>query len=209
MTKTNKLDEIAKLLPEGLDEQTAVRIAQLVGEKIQEEVSSVKEELVRKVVSFIRGNVDRLKEQAVKELEYENETYRNAQMFESVRAMFAVEATSDDELTATKAITEEANQLSENVVALTSELEKALIDNQKLKASVHALNEQNAQLKRKALKAVNESKLNQKARLSDSALVISKENFERKGLELKQTKLTNAPENGNVFLTEDVINLMK
>jgi len=209
MTKTNKLDEIAKLLPEGLDEQTAVRIAQLVGEKIQEEVSSVKDELVRKVVSFIRGNVEKLKEQAIKELEYENETYRNAQMFESVRAMFSVEVTANDELTATKAIVEEANELDANVAALTTELEKALVENQKLKASVNALNEHNAQLKRKAHKAINESKLNQKARLSDSALVVSKENFERKGLQLKQTKLSGAVENGNDFLTEDVINLMK
>ena len=72
---TNILTSISDLLPEGLDESTLGQIAQLVARKIEEEVKSQIGDLTVKVTSFIRGNIERLKEQAVKELELENETF--------------------------------------------------------------------------------------------------------------------------------------
>ena len=94
----NIISNISDLLPEGLDESTLEQIAKLVAKKIEEEVKVQVSELTTKVTSFIRGNIEKLKEQAVKELELENETFRNAQMFETVRSMFALENNLDDEI---------------------------------------------------------------------------------------------------------------
>jgi len=76
--KNNPLEQIAKLLPEGLTESMVESIATLVHQKIEEEVNAKTEALTVKVKAFLRGQIDSLKEQAIKELELENDTFRNA-----------------------------------------------------------------------------------------------------------------------------------
>jgi len=82
------LDSMAEHLPEGLDESVLVKLSELCADYVEERVEEEVSDLSTKVQSFIRGNIEKLKEQAIKELELENETYRNAQMFETVRSMF-------------------------------------------------------------------------------------------------------------------------
>ena len=79
------IKNIAEMLPEGLTEESVEAIAKLVNEVIKEEVDSRIKDLQNNAVAFIRSRVDDLKEQATKELELEDSTFRNAKLFESVR----------------------------------------------------------------------------------------------------------------------------
>ena len=98
------LDSVAQYLPEGLDEATLQKVSELVAVIIEQRVEERVGDLTTKVQSFIRGNIEKLKEQAIKELELTNETFRNAQMFETVRSMFALENTNQDELNGMEAL---------------------------------------------------------------------------------------------------------
>ena len=98
------LDSVAQYLPEGLDEGTLEKVSELVAVIIEQRVEERVEDLTTKVQSFIRGNIEKLKEQAVKELELQNETFRNAQMFETVRSMFVLENTRQDEINGMEAL---------------------------------------------------------------------------------------------------------
>ena len=68
------LDSVAQYLPEGLDEDTLQKVSELVAVIIEQRVEERVGDLTTKVQSFIRGNIEKLKEQAIKELELQNET---------------------------------------------------------------------------------------------------------------------------------------
>ena len=68
------LDSVAQYLPEGLDEATLQKVSELVAVIIEQRVEERVGDLTTKVQSFIRGNIEKLKEQAIKELELTNET---------------------------------------------------------------------------------------------------------------------------------------
>ena len=92
----NKFDDISKLLPEGLTEETVSEIANLVGEVISEEVANKVKDLENKVHGFLRMKIDEVKDHAIAELEQENETYKNARIFESLKALMALELNGSD-----------------------------------------------------------------------------------------------------------------
>lgn len=175
------LTGITNLLPEGLDESTLEKIAQLISDRINEEVTNQNKTLVTKVTSFIRGNIEKLKEQALKELELENETFRNAQMFETVRSMFAVENTADDDISGMNVLASIGESQEQKILALTSELDKVLKENVQLKRAGKVLSEQVNVLKESVV-TLNESvtKKTSTKKMSDSAVVVSEQNFKVK-----------------------------
>jgi hypothetical protein len=207
----NPLNQIASLLPEGLTEDTVEKIATLVHKKIEEEVEAKTQDLTVKVKSYLRGQIERLKEQALKELELENETYRNAQLFESARALFATELTSDDEVNAINLMSLEQDTLSKKVDVLAGELDKSLKENVQLKNVLKVLSDKNEKLEESVKHAkVNlaESRAIASMKLSDTAEVVSRENFQRQGKKIEERKSVKPETNGNKFLTEEVIRLM-
>ena len=130
------LTSIADLLPEGLDESVLEKIADLLSNKIKEEVKTQNADLTNKVVSFIRGNIEKLKEHAVKELELENETFRNAQLFETMRSMFAVEVTPEDEVNGVSILATLGETQEQKINVLIAEVDKLLKENVKLKQKI-------------------------------------------------------------------------
>ena len=92
-----KLTNIVNLLPEGLDESTVEKIFELVDSTINEQVEQRVSLLEAKVNAYLRTKIDELKQHALNELSEENEVYRNARLFESVRTLMALEMTSADE----------------------------------------------------------------------------------------------------------------
>ena len=211
---TKSMDKIADLLPEGLDEGTLVKIADLVNNKISEEVESRVNDLSIKVNAFIRGQIDSLKEQAMKELELENNTFRNAQLFENMKSMFVTELTPEDEINATNLMALEAQNLENQKTVLVSELDRQLQENVKLKNMVSVQNKKLRRLEEsleEQKRMLEEETSARDAMLSDSALVVSVENFQRKGKEIQPKNPTPANKVGarNQFLTEDILNLMK
>lgn len=210
--KTNSLEQIANLLPEGLTENVIEKIATLVHTKIQEEVNAKTEDLTVKVKAYLRGQVDRLKEQAIKELELENETFRSAKLFESAKALFVTELTPEDEDSAVELVNEENSGLERKLDVIAGELDKSLRENIQLKKMLKVVSDKNIRLTesvKEAKETLAESRAINSLKLSDTAEVVSKENFQRQGKRIEERKDSVKPEtNGNNFLTEEVIRLM-
>ena len=123
---SKKILKIAELLPEGLTEESVTAIAELVNGVIQEEVESQIKELTTKVSSFLRLQKEQLKEQALAELEQENSTYRNAQLFEEVRTLMSIELNDNDEDNAVSDVLKENTQISDDMGYLVEQFEGVL-----------------------------------------------------------------------------------
>jgi hypothetical protein len=210
--KKNPLEQIAKLLPEGLTESMIESIATLVHQKIEEEVNAKTEALTVKVKAFLRGQIDSLKEQAIKELELENDTFRNAQLFESVRSIFVTELNQEDEINAINVLASEQHETSQKMEVLAGELDKSLKENVKLKKLMKVISDKNDRLEESLTEHkqnLAESRAARSMRLSDTAEVVSKETFQRQGKKLEERKEVARHDGGNQFLTEDVLRLIK
>lgn len=210
--KNNPLEQIAKLLPEGLTESMVESIATLVHQKIEEEVNVKTEALTVKVKAFLRAQIDSLKEQAIKELELENDTFRNAQLFESVKAVFSTELNSEDEDNAINILSAEHQATSDKLEVLASELDNALKENVQLKNMIKVVSGKNEKLAESISyykQNLAESRAERAMRLSDTAEVVSKETFQRQGRKLEERKEVARHDGGNQFLTEDVLRLIK
>lgn len=202
------LDSIAEYLPEGLDENTLEKVSELVVVMIEQRVEEEVSDLSTKVQSFIRGNIEKLKEQAIKELELENETFRNAQMFETVRSMFALENTNQDEINGMEALASLGEQQEEKNQALLRQVDKLLKENVNLKRKAKIANDQNQKLE-EALETVKHEMISlqestsAERKLSETALVISEDNFE---VEEANEKLNeNHAVHGNEWIHQGVL----
>ena len=124
-SKNEQTLPIAELLPEGLSESAIGEIATLVNNVITEQVEEKTHELESKVRGFIRSRIDVLKDQAIRELTEENETVRNASLFESVKTLMSLELNKDDEGNAISDLVEEQKEFEAEVEVLTEELRKS------------------------------------------------------------------------------------
>ena len=202
------LDSVAQYLPEGLDEATLQKVSELVAVIIEQRVEERVGDLTTKVQSFIRGNIEKLKEQAIKELELTNETFRNAQMFETVRSMFALENTNQDELNGMEALATLGEQQEEKNVALLRQVGKLLKENVGLKRKSKISNDKTTKLE-EALTEVKTQVIDLREsasaerKLSDTALVISEDNFDVKGTGEKLNE--NVAAHGNEWINQGVL----
>lgn len=136
----SNLNNIAEILPEGLDESTVEAIFGLVDSTINEQVEEKIGLLEAKVNAYLRTKIDQLKEQALAELSEESEVYRNARLFESVRTLMALELTTDDEDSALSEMTNQHGELQEEFDVLTEQVNSLVLENDKLQNTVKVLN---------------------------------------------------------------------
>ena len=208
--KTNKMEEIAKLLPENLDESVAIEIANLVSEKITEEVEKVKQDLTIKTTSFIRGQIEKLKEHALKELEMENDTVKNLSVYEHIKSLMAVELNPADEQNAINAMQLESTNLSKNVDILKEEMSRVLGENNKFKNVIKIQKDKIGLLESRVSNlqiGIRENKERTKMEVSGDAVVISEENFKKRET-LTESKTHRNSGVYNPFLNEETLNLM-
>ena len=135
----SNLNNIAEILPEGLDESTVEAIFGLVDSTINEQVDEKINLLEAKVNAYLRTKIDQLKEQALAELSEENEVYRNARLFESVRTLMALELNTDDEDSALSEMTNQHGELQEEFDVLTEQVNSLVVENDKLQNTVKVL----------------------------------------------------------------------
>jgi len=138
-SKTEQTLPIAELLPEGLSEAAVSEIAALVNNVISEQVEDKTRQLETKVTGFIRSRVDELKDQALRELHEEDETVRNASLFESVKTLMALELNKNDEENALSDLVQEQQEFETEVEVLTDELRKSFEENERTATLVEAL----------------------------------------------------------------------
>ena len=124
---SNKVKNIADLLPEGLSKEAINEIASLVNTVIEEEVDTQVKDLNSKVFAYLRIHIDEVKEHALKELHEENETYRNAKLFEELKTFMTLEMSKEDEDSAVSKVVQESTQTQEEVDVLVEELNLSLI----------------------------------------------------------------------------------
>jgi hypothetical protein len=197
---------IAELLPEGLSEAAVSEIAMLVNSVITEQVDEKIRGLEAKVQGFIRARVDTLKDQAVRELQEENETMRNASLFESVKTLMALELRKDDEDNAISDLVQEQQEFEAEVDILTEELRKSFEENQKLATSVNALSTKVGKLEEdkvtllEAVDVLEESK-DLPFKSSEKAVIIA-EDVDKKEESRQQ------PQSVNDLLTPEVMKFM-
>ena len=197
----NKFDNITELLPEGLTEATVSQIAELVDSVISEQVEEKVKELEAKVQGFLRLRVDEVKDHAMKELELENDTYKNAKLFESIKTLMAIELGSNDEDSAVGKISGENVQLEEEVDVLTEELKAALTENSNLETTIYALSGKIDNLEETERKLQGKVEYLEEAKekpfkSSEKAVVISENNDEPRRI------------SENEFLSEDIMKYM-
>ena len=171
---------IAELLPEGLSEAAISEIATLVNTVISEQVEDKTRVLEAKVTGFIRSRVDEIKDQAMRELEQEDETVRNAALFESVKTLMALELNKDDDENAISDLVEEQQEFEAEVEVLTDELRKSFEENEKTNTVVEALTRKVEKLeedKATLLEAVDilEESKDEPFKSSEQAVIISED----------------------------------
>ena len=178
--KTEHALSIAELLPEGLSDAAISEIASLVNNVISEQVEERVRGLEVKVKGFMRARVDELKDHALKELHEEDETIRNASLFESVKTLMALELNKDNEEGAISDLVQEQKEFEAEVSILTEELQKSFEENAKLNTSVKALAKKVGKLEEdrsdllEAVEILEESK-DQPFKSSEKAVIITED----------------------------------
>jgi len=202
----SKFDSISQLLPEGLTEETVEQIASLVNEVISEEVDGRVKDLENKVHGFLRMKIDEVKEHAVAELEQENDIYKNARLFESLKALMALEINSGDEDNAIAQTRREFDELQEENAVLIRELNNSLSDSTKLENALKVVSNKVKQLEEDKEDLTEEIVNLEEAsevpfESNERALIIS----EKVDSEVISEEV---PDYGNQFLTEEMMAFM-
>jgi len=202
--KQKQVLPIAELLPEGLSEAAIGEIANLVNNVIEEQVTEKVRELEAKVKGFVRLRVDELKDQAVRELEQENNTVRSAKLFESVKSLMALEINSDDEESVIAELIKEQGNFEEEVTILTEELRKSFNENDKMESLIQNLSkkveklEENNSMLSETVETLEEAK-EKPFKSSEKAFVIA-EDVDKK---YERSEVVD-----NDFLTSEVMKFM-
>tara|TARA_R110002051_G_scaffold1961_2_gene10406 strand:- start:1177 stop:1818 length:642 start_codon:yes stop_codon:yes gene_type:complete len=205
-TKEEQTLPIAELLPEGLSEAAINDVAELVNNVICEQVEEKTLQLEAKVKGFLRARVDELKDQAVRELHEEDETIRNASLFESVKTLMALELKKDDEDNVISDLVQEQREVEGEVDILMEELRKSFEETEKLETSLKALGKKVGKLegdRAKLLEAVSvlEESKEKPFKSSEKAVIISED--------VDNKKITKSnPRAFNDFLTPEVMKFM-
>lgn len=198
--KKTKFDKLAEVLPKGIDQSVLESIATVVSTIIDEEVREQTGLLEAKVSAFIKTHVERLKEHAIKELEFEDERFRNSQLFDTVRSIMALEVNEDDNERALRDLVKEGKQREQELEILTEELTKTVTQLEEHAKAVELLNEQVSSLEKENKKLLTESRIEKKAfKSSEKGIVIVRD----------QGETVEQRESPNEFLNESILELCK
>ncbi len=128
-----KIQDIAKLLPEGISEDTLDKIVSIISKTIDAQVEKKVKVLESKVTAFLRTKIDMLKEHAEFELMESKDSAKQLKNYQEIQNLVLInaKATVGDKI-AEKAITESA-QITEENGLLLEELTKTLEVNKQLK----------------------------------------------------------------------------
>ena len=205
------LTDIGDILPDGLDETTVEAIFKLIDSTINEQVQEKINLLEAKVSAFLRTKIEDIKEHALTELSEENEIFRNARLFESVRTLMALEMNSDDEDRAVSEITNQYSELQEEFDVLTNQLNILVEENEKLENTVKVLHSKVSLTEGKVSELEGEktqlleevqnlvAEKDEAFTSSEQAVVIS-----RADQEINEQRV----HDGNEFLTDEVMKFM-
>tara|TARA_R110000803_G_scaffold99743_1_gene167886 strand:- start:336 stop:911 length:576 start_codon:yes stop_codon:yes gene_type:complete len=185
-------EQIAKLLPENLSESGLEEIASIIEETVQERVDAEVKSLEAKVGGFMRMKLNEMKENAIIELEKDNETFRAVKIYESLKSVIAEDLATSDEDAVASTYKADNEKLQETVESLNSKISSLMTENNTLETSVLNLREDVLVLDDVSKKPFKSS---------EQALVITNESINENSAPTSEVF--------NEFLTEDVVRLSK
>ena len=185
-------EQIAKLLPENLSESGLEEIASIIEETVQERVDSEVKSLEAKVGGFMRMKLNEMKENAIIELEKDNETFRAVKVYESLKSVIAEDLATSDEDAVASTYKADNEKLQETVESLNSKISSLMTENSTLEDSVLNLRED---------VMVLDDVTKKPFKSSEQALVITNESINENSAPTSEVF--------NEFLTEDVVRLSK
>ena len=197
---SNKLTNIVDLLPEGLDESTVEKIFKLVDSTINQQVEERVTLLEAKVNAFLRTKIDQLKEQAITELTEESEVFRNAKLFESDRTLMSLELNAKDEVNMVSEMKDQHSEMEQEVNVLTEQLNKVILENEKLQNTIKILNNK-VHLSESKTKTLEKGKIRLEEKVQNLQAVID-EPFASSEKAIMISEANRPVENKNEFLNQ-------
>ena len=204
---SDKVKDIADLLPEGMSQELISEIATVMQDIISERLDEEMSMLTNKVYAFLRHQMETIQEAALDELSESHEIYRDAQALKDIKTVLAFEIDRDDLNPVVSKVSEDIQKVEKDNELLTYELSEAIKENNRLdrvltnyEDKMEVLSEQNSTLQDSVVNL--EEEVNSDFESTEKAIIIS-ENVD--------TPITDQrPVNtlGNPFLTEEVMAFM-
>ena len=204
---SDKVKDIADLLPEGMSEELISEIAKVMQDIISERLDEEMDVLTNKVHAFLRHQMDTIQEAALDELSESHEIYRDAQALKDIKSVLAFEIDREDIDHVADQISENVSKVNHNNELLVNELADSLKENTRLERVINNL-EDKMSILYENVEQLQESKTNLEEELGS--------NFESTERAIVITENVDEPVKdegpvyslGNPFLTEEVMAYM-
>ena len=204
---SDKVKDIADLLPEGMSQELISEIATVMQGIISERLDEEMHMLTNKVHAFLRHQMDTIQEAALDELSESHEIYRDAQALKDIKTVLSFEIERDDLDPIVSQVSEDVQKVESDNEVLVQELASSIKENSRLERvitnledKVVALNEGVVHLQ-ESNKSL-EDELSSDFESTEKAIVIT----ENVDAPVKDEK--NSYTLGNPFLTEEVMAYM-
>ena len=201
---SDKVNDIAELLPEGMSEELITEIAKVMQDVIAERIDEEMALLTNKVHAFLRHQMDTVQEAALDELSESHEIYRDAQALKDIKSVLAFEIEREDIQHVASQIDESVAKAQEDNNTLVQELAESIKENQRLERvttnledKVVALNENIVHLQES--KETLEEQLGSNFESTEKAIVITE------NVDTPVKDEGPVFDLGNPFLTEEVM----
>lgn len=204
---SDKVKDIAELLPEGMSEDLIAEIAKVMQDVIADRIDEEMGMLTNKVHAFLRHQMDTIQEAAIDELSESNEIYRDAQALKDIKSVLTWDIDREDVKEMADQIGEEVNSAKNDNELLATELSETIRENQRLdrvisnlEGKVSNLNEEKEHLQESLVSL--EEEVGSDFESTERAIVIT-ENVDRPVKDTPELSF-----DGNPFLTEEVMAFM-
>jgi len=204
---SDKVKDIADLLPEGMSEELITEIAKVMQDVISERIDDEMDVLTHKVHAFLRHQMDTIQEAALDELSESHEIYRDAQALKDIKSILSFEIEREDIDPIVSQVNEDITKVHDNNDILVQELSESIKDNQRLERVIANLEDKMISLNEglNQLQGDNNSlreELNSDFESTEKAIII------RENVDDNAKDETYTIENSNPFLTDEVMAFM-
>jgi len=204
---SDKVKDIADLLPEGMSEELISEIGKVMQDIISERLDEEMDMLTNKVHAFLRHQMDTIQEAALEELSESHEIYRDAQALKDIKSVLAFEIDREDLNPVVSKVNEDIQKVEKDNEVLAYELSEAIKENNRLdrlmnnyEDKIEVLTEQNSTLQDSVVNL--EEEVNSDFESTEKAIIIS-ENVDAPTTDQRPINTL-----GNPFLTEEVMAFM-
>jgi chromosome segregation ATPase len=204
---SDKVTDIADLLPEGMSQELISEIATVMQHVISDRIDEEMDILTNKVHAFLRHQMDTIQEAALEELSESHEIYRDAQALKDIKTVLAFEIEREDLTNITEQINEDVEKVNDDNDLLTRELSETIRENTRLGRVISNLEEKMSliydekEYLQESLVALEEE-VSSDFESTEKAIVITE------NVDAPVRNTTPQPMEGNPFLTDEVMAYM-